>query len=138
MSLNPLDTKSIEKIVLKNTLKSHYSENALIELIIGKIKEIPEYTKLKTDIELTLIVCKMIETISTDSDLKLDKLQTIIQVYTKAFDMSTDDQMLLVNIVNFLHQNKSFDYKRGAFKKMGKALGWLLSKAVNIGSNFVH
>ena len=138
MSLNPLDTKSIEKIVLKNTLKSHYSENALIELIVGKIKEIPEYTKLKTDIELTLIVCKMIETISTDSDLKLDKLQTIIQVYTKAFDMSTDDQMLLVNIVNFFHQNKSFDYKRGELKKLGKSLGWLLSKAVNIGSNFIH
>ena len=72
------------------------------------------------------------------TNIKLDKLQTIIAIYKKSFDMSTDDQLALVNVVNFLHQNKSFDYKRGAFKKMGKALGWLLSKAVNIGSNFIH
>ena len=39
MSLNPLYTKSIEKLALKNTLKSHYSEKAMIELVVGKIKE---------------------------------------------------------------------------------------------------
>jgi hypothetical protein len=96
MSLNLLDTKAIDKISLKNTLKSHYSEKAMIELIFSKIKEIPEYSQLKADIELTLIVCRMIETISADSDLKLDKLQTIIQVYSKAFEMSTGDQLALV------------------------------------------
>ena len=63
MSLNPLDIKSVQNIVLKNTLKSHYSENALIELIVSKIKEIPDYEKLKSDIELILVICKMIETI---------------------------------------------------------------------------
>ena len=80
MSLNPLDIKSVQNIVLKNTLKSHYSENALIELIVSKIKEIPDYEELKADIELIVVICKMIETIATDSDLKLDKLQTIIEV----------------------------------------------------------
>ena len=50
MSLNPLDTKSVQSIVLKNTLKLHYSENALIELIVSKIKVIPDYEKLKSDI----------------------------------------------------------------------------------------
>ena len=82
MSLNPLDTKSIEKLVLKNTLKSHYSEKAMIELVVGKIKEIPEYIHLKSDIGLTLIVC----------------------------EMSTEDQLALANVVNFLHQNNSFLY----------------------------
>ncbi len=138
MSLNPLNIKSVQNIVLKNTLKSHYSEKALIELIVNKIKEIPDYEKLKADIELILIICKMIETIATDSDLKLDKLQTIIEVYTKSFEMSTDDQLNLVNVVNFLHQNRSFIYKRGFFKKTGKVLAWIASKAIAIGINFVH
>ena len=138
MSLNPLDTKSIEKLVLKNNLKSHCSEKAMIELVVGKIKEIPEYSQLKSDIELTLIVCKMIETITSDSDLKLDKLQTIIEIYKKSFDMSTDDQLALVNVVNFLHQNNSFLYKKSFLKKAAKAVGWVLSKAINIGSNFIH
>ena len=124
--------------MLKNTLKSHYSEKAMIELVVGKIKEIPEYSQLKSDIELTLIVCKMIETITSDSDLKLDKLQTIIEIYKKSFDMSTDDQLALVNVVNFLHQNNSFLYKKSFLKKAAKAVGWVLSKAINIGSNFIH
>jgi hypothetical protein len=124
--------------VLKNTLKSHYSEKAMIELVVGKIKEIPEYSQLKSNIELTLIVCKMIETITSDSDLKLDKLPTIIEIYKKSFDMSTDDQLALVNVVNFLHQNNSFLYKKSFLKKAAKAVGWALSKAINIGSNFIH
>ena len=138
MSLNPLDIKSVQNIVLKNSLKSHYSEKALFELIVSKIVEIPDYEKLKADIELILVICKMIETIATDSDLKLDKLQTIIEVYTKSFEMSTDDQLNLVNVVNFLHQNRTFVYKRGFFKKAGKVLGWIVSKALSIGINFVN
>ena len=113
-------------------------KNALIELIVSKIKEIPDYEKLKSDIELILVICKMIETISTDSDLKLDKLKTIIEVYTKSFEMSTDDHLNLVNVVNFLHQNRSFVYKRGFFKKAGKVLGWIASKALSIGINFIN
>ena len=138
MSLNPLDTKSVQSIVLKNTLKLHYSENALIELIVSKIKEIPDYEKLKSDIELILVICRMIETISADSDLKLDKLNAIIEIYKKSFEMSTDDHLNLVNVVNFLHQNQSFIYKRGFWKKAGKVLGWIASKAVGIGANFVR
>ena len=61
----------------------------------------------------------MIETISADSDLKLDKLNAIIEIYKKSFDMSTDDHLNLVNVVKFLHQNQSFIYKRGFWKKKG-------------------
>jgi hypothetical protein len=46
MSLNPLYIKAIDTIELKNTLKSHYSEKAMIELIVSEIKEIPEYSHL--------------------------------------------------------------------------------------------
>ena len=51
--MNPLNTKSVKKSVLKNTLKTHYSIAALIELIVKQVKEIPDYLKLKQDIELT-------------------------------------------------------------------------------------
>ena len=138
MSLNPLDTKSVQGIVLKNTLKLHYSENALIELIVSKIKEIPDYEKLKSDIELILVICRMIETISADSYLKLYNFNVIIEIYKKSFKMSTDDDLNLVNVVNFLHQNQTFIYKRSFLKKTGKVLGWIDSKAVGIGANFVH
>ena len=135
MNLNPLNVKSIGKIVLKNTLKTHYSLSALVDLIVKQIREIPEHEKLKQDIELILVVCSMIETICSDSDVSINKLDAILGVYNQVFVMSVDDQLMLVNIVNFLHQNKSFVYKKSAFFVLGKALKWLSGQAVNFASN---
>ena len=133
--MNPLNTKSVKKIVLKNTLKTHYSIAALIELIVKQVKEIPDYLKLKQDIELTLIICRMIETICADSEVSIDKLEAIRGVYSQVFEMSTDDHLLLINIVNFLHQNKAFIYKAGAFSTARKVLNWIVKQAVNLGVN---
>ena len=135
MNLNPLNVKSIGKIVLKNTLKTHYSLSALVDLIVKQIREIPEHEKLKQDIELILVVCSMIETICSDSDVSINKLDAILGVYNQVFEMSVDDQLMLVNIVNFLHQNKSFVYKKGAVFAVVKALKWFISQAVNLSSN---
>ena len=49
--------------------------------------------------------------------------------------MTVDDQLMLVNIVNFSHQNKSFVYKKGAFFTVIKALKWFIRQAVNLSSN---
>ena len=81
------------------------------------------------------MICTMIETICTDSEVSIDKLEAIRGVYNQVFEMSTDDHILLVNIVNFLHQNKTFVYKKGAFFTVIKALKWFISQAVNLSSN---
>ena len=133
--MNPLNTKSVKKLVLKNTLKTHYSVAALIDLIVKQVKEIPDYLKLKQDIELILMICTMIETICTDSEVSIDKLEAIRGVYNQVFEMSTDDHLLLVNIVNFLHQNKAFVYKTGAFSTARKVLNWIVKQTVNLGIN---
>ena len=133
--MNPLNTNSVKKLVLKNTLKTHYSVSALIDLIVKQIKEIPDYLKLKQDIELILMICTMIETICTDSEVSIDKLEAIRGVYNQVFEMSTDDHILLVNIVNFLHQNKAFVYKKGAFSTARKVLSWIAKVVVNLGIN---
>ena len=133
--MNQLNTKSVKKIVLKNTLKTHYSIAALIELIVKQVKEIPDYLKLKQDIELTLIICRMIETICADSEVSIDKLEAIRGVYSQVFEMTTDDHLLLINIVNFLHQNKAFVYKTGAFAARWKVLNWIVKQTVNLGIN---
>ena len=133
--MNPLNTKSVKKLVLKNTLKTHYSVAALIDLIVKQVKEIPDYLKLKQDIELILMICTMIETICTDSEVSIDKLEAIRGVYSQVFEMSIDDHILLVNIVNFLHQNKAFVYKTGAFSTARKVLNWIVKQTVNLGIN---
>ena len=133
--MNPLNTKSVKKLVLKNTLKTHYSVAALIDLIVKQVKEIPDYLKLKQDIELILMICTMIKTICTDSEVSIDKLEAIRGVYSQVFEMTTDDHLLLVNIVNFLHQNKAFVYKKGAFSAARKVISWIAKVVVNLGIN---
>ena len=87
----------------------------MIDLIVKQVQDIPEHDKLKQDIELILMICSMIETICADSDVSINKLDAILGVYNKVFEMPVDDQLMLVNIVNFLHQNKAFVYiKEGA------------------------
>ena len=138
MNLNPLKLHSLEKIVLKNSLKNHYSSHGLIELIVKQVKDIPEYVKLKQDIGLIIVVCRMIEGITFDSKVKVDKLETIIAIYKELFDMTTDDNIMFVNIVSFLHENKAFILKRGVLKYASKALCWMASKGVSIGLAFVN
>ena len=91
--------------MIKNSLKNHYSSHGLIELIVKQVKDIPEYVKLKQDIELILIVCRMIEGITFDSKVKVDKLETIIAIYKELFDKTTDDHIMLVNPLDLHEQN---------------------------------
>ncbi len=102
------------------------------------MKDIPEYVKLKQDIELILVVCRMIEGITFDSKVKVDKLETIIAIYNELFEMTADDQIMLLNIVSFLHENKAFILKGGVLKYASKALCWIASKGVSIGLAFVN
>jgi hypothetical protein len=70
--MNPLNTNSVKELVFKNTLKTQYSLAALIDLIVKQVKEIPDYLKLKRDIELIYMTCTMIETLCTDSEVSID------------------------------------------------------------------
>ena len=77
----------------------------------------------------------MIETICTDSEVSIDKLKAIKGLYNVVFEMTTEDHLLLINIANFLHQNKAFVYKKGAFAAGWKVLNWFAKQAVNLGIN---
>ncbi len=114
--MKPLNTNSVKKLVLKNTLKTHYSVAALIDLIVKQVKEIPDDLKVKQDIELLLMICTMIETICTDSEVSIDKLEAIRGVHSQVFD-------------------KAFVYKKGAFSTARKVLSWIAKVVVNLGIN---
>ena len=70
----------------------------------------------------------MSETITTDSDVKIDKIEAIVGIYKQLFEMTTDDQLMLINKVNFLHQNGSFVYKKEYYLCLVKLLVGLLNR----------
>ena len=121
--MNPLNTNSVKKLVLKNTLKTHYSVSALIDLIVKQVKEIPDYLKLKQDIELILMICTMIETICTDSEVSIDKLEAIRGVYSPVFEMTTDDHLVSeieITIAEMETYQESFNTAKTHLKELKK------------------
>ena len=56
----------------KHSLNIFFVYNDLVNKIVEKIKEIPNYENLKLDVELTLHICNIIENIITKKD-KVDK-----------------------------------------------------------------
>ena len=53
----------------------------------------------------------MIEVITTDSKVKIDKLAMILAVYCAVFAMSDADKLYLVNIINYMNDSDAFVYK---------------------------
>ena len=111
-SSNPLDVSSVAKMVpLKTTIKKHYSEEALVLYLIESIKEIPGYEVLQSDVELVQRTYSIIEVIVKDTGVEIDKLNIILRVYAEVFTMTAGSTLMLVNLVNFINDNKTFVYR---------------------------
>ena len=70
----------------------------------------------------------MIETICADSEVSIDKLEAIRGVYSQVFEMTTDDHLLLVNIVNFYIKIKHLYIKKVPFLPRERFLVGLLNR----------
>jgi hypothetical protein len=107
---NPLDVSSVKLVKLKKGLKTKFSETALFNYLVNSIRCAPHYETLKQDLELVLQIYSMIEVITTDSKVKIDKLAMIIAVYSAVFAMSDTDKLYLVNIINYMNDSEAFVY----------------------------
>ena len=108
---NPLDVSSVKLVKLKKGLKTKFSETALFNYLVNSIRCAPHYETLKQDLELVLHIYSMIEVITTDSKVKIDKLAMIIAVYSAVYAMSDADKLYLVNIINYMNDSEAFVYK---------------------------
>jgi len=94
-------------------------ENVTKLNILNEIKAIPNYQDLKTSIELTLYVCKVVENLIT-KDHKIDKKQVVIDILKQAFPL-TDDEINSIGVqIEFVH-------RIGKITKI-KSYKWILSK----------
>ena len=98
MSDNKLFTSNdtaISDIAFKNKLKSHHIYFSLINSIVDLITKIPEFNKLKCEIELVRTVCNMIENSTIpkkNSDgLKIDKKQLVMDSLHRVFNYNENE-----------------------------------------------
>ena len=90
-----------------NLLRLHYSYETLLHDIVEELKKIPSLDRLRMNPELTKMVCQVIEEVSLAKPIKgkIDKKTLVIEVFSKLFDLTEDEQKLMSNDIDFCCNN---------------------------------
>jgi hypothetical protein len=126
-------TSNIQQIFpnidLKNSLKTHFDKETLINKITSLIGFIPNYQSLKLNVELTKLVINIIE-----DELKNDKVTNkndlLVTVLSKVFNLSGDDLNVLNQQLVFLKDNKQITGIPLSKKYIKSATRWI-SRRIN-------
>ena len=97
----------IVDIPFVNALEKSNIYNCIRDAILTKISKIPELQKLRLNVELTLLVCNIIEnSISNNSKYhKIDKKQLVVDIFSQAFNLNPAEIQLLKDQIEFLYNN---------------------------------
>ena len=119
MSVNQI---ILPEIKFKNNLSKHNIVFSLIEKIAEKIKLIPQYEKIRVEIELVKTVCNIVENYvqknnSKDKN-KVDKKQLVIDALTLVFIYSEPEKVLIASLIDYLFNNSQI--KKSSFYKLSK------------------
>ena len=119
MSINQINLPDIK---FKNNLSKHNIVYSLIDQISEKIKLIPEYEKIRIEIELVKCVCNIVENYvkkknSKDKN-KVDKKQLVIDTLAKVFNYTEQEKNLVSSLIDYLFNNSQI--KKMSYYKLSK------------------
>lgn len=96
----------VSPVKLQNTLETHIVSNNLLSSILLMVANIPSLASLKLDIELTLHVCKLLESMMLKIKVKINKKILVLDVLNTLFpSLTPDEQTLLDKQIDFLFDN---------------------------------
>jgi hypothetical protein len=98
----------------KNSLAKDVKVKTLVEKIVQKVADIPQYKEYKNNIELLKMVCCIIEheIDNRKTKVKIDKKDVVYQVYTRCWTCTPVDLKDLEANIQYLWEN-------GAIKRKG-------------------
>ena len=110
-------TSNFAYIMPKNSLAKSSKTHILVNKIIEKLSEIPNYIELRNNIEAIKMCCIMVEHAVDNKGKKdkekIDKADIIYQVWTRAFSgMNPTELRTLASHIDYLWEN-------GQIKKRG-------------------
>ena len=108
----------IPQLNLKHSIHKHVTYNGILRGIVQKLEaEIPEIQDLKLNPEITKLVCSLVEDIiKKGNPFGIDKQSLVLEILTKQFDLTAEEQHQVNQQITFLFDN-------GQIKKSKKA--WL-------------
>jgi hypothetical protein len=124
----------METVTLKNSLDTHSTVESLIIKIIQKVRDIPNVSNLKADIELTRFVCCVIENEIPKTDknqIKPDKKAIFLRIMNEVFispQLTEDDRINLSKQIDYLLANNKI--RRNSSLRVGVSIikNWILKK----------
>ena len=124
---------SLPDIRFKNNLKKHNVVFSLIEKIAEKIKLIPQYEKLRVEIELVKTVCNIVENMVVKKNKKqkqpINKKESVVDALSLVFSYNEQEKQLIYSLIDYLFNNEQI--KRLGFYKLAKnfALSYTKTKS---------
>ena len=108
----------IPQLNLKHSIQKHVTYKGIVMGIVEKIRtEIPDIDELKLDVEVTKMVCTLVEDIiKKGNPFGIEKQALVLEILTKQFDLTAEEQHQVNQQITFLFDN-------GQIKKSKKA--WL-------------
>ena len=118
---------SVNEIILpdikfKNNLSKHNVVYSLIDQISSKIKLIPQYEKIRIEIELVKCVANIVENYvqknNSKQKNKVDKKQLVIDSLHEVFNYNDQERNLVSSLIDYLFNNNQI--RRSSFYKLTK------------------
>jgi hypothetical protein len=106
-----MEASTLEFIKITPNLKNHIVENKIIEVIVEKIRSIPQFEKLQRNMDLVLLICDIIENLCYENNIKSKtqpkgyKLGIAQTVFDRLNWTKADDKDFLNNAIQFLHSS---------------------------------
>lgn len=103
-----MEYSTAEYVNVSPSLHSYIVNNKIVELVVDKIKSIPNYETLRLSLDIVLLICNLIENLCYENNLssknqeKNFKKEIALNVFKSLGWIKEDDKQFLLNSVNFL------------------------------------
>lgn len=104
-----MDTSALDAVELNPRLKSRLIDEQLITLIVDKLQsKFPALERSKTDVELVIYLCNLIENICFDNNIKTKekpdyKLNLALSIFTRLNFSKPEDKQFLIDTIHSIH-----------------------------------
>ena len=114
----------INLVSLKNSLSKDQRIADLIVIVKDKISSLPINISYKSNTDLVLYVCKLVENVIFKKD-KVDKKEIVISILRPVLGLSEIEIKIVEDIIEFLHSNNLIQ----KIKKSKKISSWFQKKS---------
>ena len=129
-----MEHSTLDLISNSPNLQNSINENLIVDAIVQKIQKIPQYQKLQKSIDLILLLCNAIETLTFEYNLKKQKgykKDIALEIYDRLGWAQPQDKEFLLNAIEHLHSTNRIERVK-AIKKIKYHLGNFFLSMVKI------